>query len=166
MRGFAGYNFKDGRLNDSQRQTLEDYLHAFEEIEGANELKVGKRTYLMRPKNGVLSIFGVGPDNEEKSNGIVWGTNEQNILQSLYYVQMMDFAYPYKVEENAVYMVEDGEVYIVYRKGDRVNTTDGEGTIFSIDGLHDICVELDHHDPDVLYEFNVNEIGTIKKKDS
>lgn len=169
MRGLAGYNFKDGKLNDLQRQTLNEQSLTLENIEGfdlakedACEWTVGNRTYLMRPKKAALSIFGVGPDNQDKSDGIVWGTSENSVLQGLYHIQLMDIAYPYKVEENAVYIVEDGDVHILYRKGDRVATPEGPGTIFSIDDLHDICVDLEQ-DGDVLYEFIVTELSFVKK---
>lgn len=170
MYGFAGYNFKSDKLNDSQRETLNDYLMVFDNIDGASEWKIEPRSeeaakiYLLRPKGTKLSIFGVHcvDPAAEKSDGIVWGTNESNMLQALYYIKLNDFAYPYNVEEDAIYFVQDGEVYINFRKGDRVRTPEGNGVIYSIDDLNDVCVELDH-DKSVFYEFTVNEIEKTKE---
>lgn len=163
MRGLAGYSFKAGKLSPERRQMLEDYLLVFEEYEGASEWKDGDKTYLYRPKNSSFSIIGVGAYDAEKSDGIIWGASEFNILQALAHIMPEQDFYPYKVEENAIYFVEDGEVYFKFRKGARVSTAEGEGKIFSIDDLHDICVELDGASADIVHEFTVKELGKIKE---
>lgn len=170
MRGLAGYTFKAGKLTDQQRQMLDDYLLVFEDHPGASELKDRDRTYLLRPKHASLSIMGIGSSHSEKSDGVIWGASEYNILQALAHIMPEQDFYPYKVEENVVYFVEDGEVYFMFRKGMRVRTPEGKGNIFLIDDLHDICVELDRDpsdtsptppravDDDVVYEYTVKEL--------
>lgn len=170
MRGLAGYSFKEGKLTDQQRQMLNDYLLAFEDNYGTSELTSKNRTYLFRQKHASLSIMGIGPPNGEKSHGIIWGSSEYNILQVLAHVMPEADMYPYKVEENAIYFVEDGEVYFMFRKGMRVRTPEGSGKIFLIDDIHDICVELDREpsinspapsragDDDIVYEYTVQEL--------
>jgi len=171
MRGLAGYSFKTGKLTDERRKMLDDYLLVFDDTDGADEWKTGERTYLFRPKNTNMSIIGVGLYDAEKSDGVIWGSNEYNILQALAHIMPEQDFYPYRVDNDAIYFIEDGEVYLMFRKGARVITPDGKGKIFSIDGLYDVCVELDHSlsstsstplreiSDDVVYEYTVKELG-------
>lgn len=181
MRGFAGYNFKAGKISDDQRRILEDYLAVFDGASnGASEWKADNKIFLLHkaekrtqqstweyytPWNN-LFVYGIGQDNQEASDGIVWGSNEDNIRQALYYSsedhQLLTNSYPYKVETDTILYVEDGEIYSSFKKNDKVSTPNGPGTIFSIDDLHDICVELDS-DKTVYYEFMVTELKKIKE---
>lgn len=69
------------------------------------------RIFLSRMKGGMLAIFGIGDPAAPKSDGIVWSSDEKHLLEALFTAGIENF-YPYKVEEGAIFYVQDGEVYI------------------------------------------------------
>jgi hypothetical protein len=68
------------------------------------------------PEN-IKSIFGIGPQGDAKSIGIVWSMDEKHTLESLWYANIDDgndcswYFYPYKIDSACLYYVKDGEVY-------------------------------------------------------
>lgn len=81
-----------------------------------DELESGlERIFLSRMKGGVLAIFGIGDPLAPKSDGIVWSSDERHLLEALFTAGIENF-YPYKVEEGAIFYVQDGEVYIDRQK--------------------------------------------------
>lgn len=98
-----------------------------------DELKNGNpRIFLSRMKGGMLAIFGIGDPAAPKSEGIVWSSDEKHLLEALFTAGIENF-YPYKVEEGAIFYVQDGEVYIDHHKkcdikeAHRKSTTTWEG---------------------------------------
>ena len=96
----------------------------FSDIEGygslewlrRDEMEKGlNRVFLSRMKGGMLAIFGIGDPAAPKSDGIVWSSDEKHLLEALFAAGIEDF-YPYKVEEGAIFYVQDGEVYIDHQK--------------------------------------------------
>jgi len=96
----------------------------FSDIEGygaiewlsKNELAAGvQRVFLSRLKGGNLAIFGIGDPAAEKSDGVVWSSDEKHLLEALFNSGIENF-YPYKVEEGAIFYVQNGEVYIDHHK--------------------------------------------------
>lgn len=74
-----------------------------------------QRVFLSRLKGGMLAIFGIGDPSADKSDGIVWSSDEKHLLEALFNSGIENF-YPYKVEEGAIFYVQDGEVYIDHHK--------------------------------------------------
>jgi hypothetical protein len=111
-----------------------------------DELDKGlERVFLSRMKGGMLAIFGIGDPAAPKSDGIVWSSDEKHLLEALFTAGIEEF-YPYKVEEGAIFYVQDGEVYIdhqkkceigeeAHRKG-AVNTWEGHGTSYGVQTRH------------------------------
>ena len=169
MRGFAGYSFKPNFLTEAQQIMLDNCLMAFPDTDNASEWKIDNKVYLFCPTNGTLVIFGVGLEDvtpTASDDGIMWGANYNNVYQMLQYIdiagnKIFSNAYPYKVEPNTIYCIENGSIYGFLCKGERVSTPQGNGVVKSIDDLHDTCVELDE-DKEVYYEFSVKEIRKIK----
>lgn len=172
MRGFAGFDFKHKTLSDVQRHILKSSLtifphypiingemdHVGNPIVDASELVIGCITYLLRPKNSFIYVFGLDAPNisERKTDGVVWGSNENFILQTLVRSGFKNIT-PYVIDYNTIYYINDGEIYTSFHKNERVSTPMGLGTIRSIDEINDICVELDD-DKDVYYEFSAMEL--------
>lgn len=174
MRNLSGYNFKDGAINEGQRKIFDEYIHVFgahNVFDGASEMTTDNRTYLFRTARDPLFIYGIGnssanPTSSQETIGVVWGCHEDNMRQALYYAddahQLFDKSFPFKVVPNVVYIVENGQIFHFLKKGDKVKTPDGIGHIFSIDELHDVCVELEN-DNSVYYEYSIKELEKIKE---
>ena len=111
-----------------------------------DELESGvERVFLSKMKGGMLAIFGIGDPAAPKSDGIVWSSDEKHLLEALFTAGIENF-YPYKVEEGAIFYVQDGEVYIdhhkkcdigkeVHRKG-AVTTWEGYGSGYGVSTRH------------------------------
>lgn len=96
----------------------------FDDIEGygaiewlkRDELAAGNaRVFLSKMKGGMLAIFGIGDPAAPHSEGIVWSSDEKHVLEALFNAGIENF-YPYKVEEGAIFYVQDGEVYVDHHK--------------------------------------------------
>ncbi len=88
----------------------------FDELEGYGAIEWVKkddpsRIYLSRLRNGSLNIWGIGNREADKTEGIVWSSDEKHLLEALYCVGIKDF-FPYNVEEGATYLVKNGEAFI------------------------------------------------------
>lgn len=76
-----------------------------------DELAAGiQRVFLSRLKGGNLAIFGIGDTAAEKSDGVVWSSDEKHLLEALFNSGIENF-YPYKVEDGSIFYIQDGEVY-------------------------------------------------------
>lgn len=96
----------------------------FSDIEGygaiewlkRDELEAGiRRVFLSKLKGGMLAIFGIGDPSADKSDGVVWSSDEKHLLEALYNAGIENF-YPFKVEEGAIFYVQDGEVYVDHHR--------------------------------------------------
>lgn len=88
----------------------------FSDIEGYGAIQWIRRgnpnrIHLSRLKGGSLSIFGIGNKEAQKTNAIVWSSDEKHLLEALYVAGIKEF-FSYKVEEGSVYFIQDGGVYI------------------------------------------------------
>lgn len=159
MKPFAGMMFKKDTITDEQSKKLDMYLDKFnydDDPDAAIEKKIGNRIYLMSNKIGAMSIFGIGKADEDKTYGVVWGSDEKALLESFYMAKLPDY-FPYKVIPYTYFFIDDGEVYMSRTKGNIITTPIGDGIIYMIDNNGVICVELET-DKSVLYEFSMEEL--------
>lgn len=97
---------------------------SFSDIEGygaiewlkKSELEANvQRVFLSKLKGGMLAIFGIGDPAGDKSDGVVWSSDEKHLLEALYNAGIENF-YPYKVEEGSIFYIQNGEVFIDHHK--------------------------------------------------
>jgi hypothetical protein len=160
MRGFAGVNFKTNSFSPSTRNSLKEQIKLFNDHgDAATEWFHKNRIYLHCSTHGQLYVFGFKSKGEKA--GVAWGYVESCITAALQQHGLLAGCFPYKVHKNVIYFIENGEIFTNYQKGDRIKTKNGNGVIWSIDDINDICVELDE-DKSVLFEFTIDEIEKIK----
>ena len=125
--GVANHNELDRKYKRDCKVDSQHFFHHlndnvnFGDIEGYGTIEwVYKddlsKIYLSRLKGGQLAIFGIGdPHQEGKTKGIVWTSDEKHLLEAMFTAGIKDF-FPYKVEEGAVFFVQDGEIYIDHQR--------------------------------------------------
>lgn len=126
-----------------------------------DELQKGlARVFLSKLKGGMLAIFGIGDPAAPKSDGIVWSSDEKHLLEALFAAGIENF-YPYKVEEGAIFYVQDGEVYIDHHKKCELGKEVHRKGQQAWDGVYNYGVATRHSQ-----DYNVNKAGTGTTKDS
>jgi hypothetical protein len=164
MRGIDGYIFApNAPITPEQRKILDDAIAVSPEKMGAGIkwVKEGKGTYFSAYMPNSLHIWGIGKREEiDKQVGTIWGHNDKDLLEYLYNAKISEF-YPFNVFVGEVYVADvDGQVYISnYKKGKKVITPKGKGTIWSVDEC--VSVELDD-DSSVIYEFDLLDVEIYK----
>ncbi len=169
MRGVAGYRIDDGILNENQRKLLDDcILNSNDNLgSGLEWIDTEKsKVYLLQINEIPLHIFGmrsaeVANDNDTKSIGSIWGSNEKQIMEILYSTGIKTY-FPYNVKKNTIFVISNNKTYeSPIKLSTRVKTPMGNGEIMCIDEA--ICVELDN-DNSILHEFDLLEIEPIREE--
>jgi len=91
-----------------------DDIQGYGAIEWVNKKELSK-VYLCKLDGGSLSVYGIGKVEDKEVKGIVWTSDDDHMIEAMEIAGIKEY-FEYKIDNNTVYYVENGELYFTDNK--------------------------------------------------